>query len=474
MYTPDHADIWISLYVTQLLLEAKERGFQVPEDVLSRSLSFAQTGMSRDLTKIENARAFAYSRYLLTRAGRVPGNDLGFLNQALVKLHKDVWAQDIASVFLAASYKLVKKDEEASTIMAKFNVNSATAPNYYYFYDGFVRSNVGLYILAKHFPELLKARATDAVIRDAFAPLSNGKFNTHSAAWSVLALDAMFGAAKSSIQKLAISEIQAKGVEKALMLPANTVLPTVTFSSDAEKIRYTVPPSLPYYYSQIQSGFDTEIPKTETKKGLEITREYLNEKGEAVKVVKLGETVQVRLRVRGVDARVQTGVVVPHVVIVDLLPSGLEPVLETVEATSESERSSEDNRDGEGERTSELPPYGGDGGEGDESVPEDQESGASDGAFFQFLKFAVPRARAQIATPAAARLTSLSPDYVDRREDRMIIYSSVPADIREFIYKARAVAQGNFVIPPAFGEAMYDRSIQYKGGQSGTFKVEAP
>ena len=148
-----------------MLIEEKERGFQVAEDVLRRALDYTQSGVSRDLSSIEVARTFAYSRYLLTRAGRVPGNDL-----------------------------------------------------------------------------------------------------------------------------------------KNLVLPGNTVMPTVTYSGEAEKIRYTVPKERPYYYSQLQSGFDREIPKVETKKGLEITRDYLNEKGEPIKSAKLGETIQVRLRIRGTTA----------------------------------------------------------------------------------------------------------------------------------------------------------------------------
>ena len=475
MYAADSANPWISLYVTQMLIEAKERGFQVPEDVLSRALDYTQSGVSRDLSSIEVARTFAYSRYLLTRAGRVPGNDLGFLNQALVKLHKDIWEQDVAAVFLAASYKLVKKDQEASAIIGRFKINQTTKENYLYFYDGFTRSSIGLYIVAKHFPELLKSRADDVTIRDAFQPLSNGLYNTHSASWSILALDAMFSAATTESAKLAIIEIQAKGLEKILVLPGNTVMPTVTYSGEAEKIRYTVPKARPYYYSQLQSGFDREIPKVETKKGLEITRDYLNEKGEPINSAKLGETIQVRLRIRGTDSRAQDREIIPHVVMVDLLPSGLEPILEEVAVSSESDRASEG--DGPSEGDSEVrPSYHGDDDADPAPEPEgsgegDGEGQGQDGALFQFLKMAVPRAHAQVPQTSISRL---SPDYVDRREDRMIIYSSVPRDIREYVYKARAVAEGNFVIPPAFAEAMYDRSIQYRGGQSGSFKVDAP
>lgn len=49
------------------------------------------------------------------------------------------------------------------------------------------------------------------------------------------------------------------------------------------------------------------------------------------------------------------------------------------------------------------------------------------------------------------------PDYVDIREDRVIIFGTVTGDMQEFSYKVRAINKGKFVVPPIFGEAMYDR-----------------
>jgi len=52
-----------------------------------------------------------------------------------------------------------------------------------------------------------------------------------------------------------------------------------------------------------------------------------------------------------------------------------------------------------------------------------------------------------------------TPDYVDIREDRLVIYGSVGSKISSFSYKARAINAGTFTTPPLFAEALYDKSV---------------
>jgi uncharacterized protein YfaS (alpha-2-macroglobulin family) len=50
-------------------------------------------------------------------------------------------------------------------------------------------------------------------------------------------------------------------------------------------------------------------------------------------------------------------------------------------------------------------------------------------------------------------------DYVDIREDRIVLYGTVSRQIATFTYKARAINSGSFTSPPLFAEAMYDKSV---------------
>jgi len=54
---------------------------------------------------------------------------------------------------------------------------------------------------------------------------------------------------------------------------------------------------------------------------------------------------------------------------------------------------------------------------------------------------------------------SWTPDYVDIREDRIVIYGTVTNRVSSFTYRARAVNSGVFTTPPLFAEALYDKSV---------------
>ena len=49
---------------------------------------------------------------------------------------------------------------------------------------------------------------------------------------------------------------------------------------------------------------------------------------------------------------------------------------------------------------------------------------------------------------------------VDRREDRMSVFSDLAVEPSVFTYKIRAVNKGVYTLPPVQAEAMYNRSLQ--------------
>jgi uncharacterized protein YfaS (alpha-2-macroglobulin family) len=59
--------------------------------------------------------------------------------------------------------------------------------------------------------------------------------------------------------------------------------------------------------------------------------------------------------------------------------------------------------------------------------------------------------------------------YADMREDRMVFYANVNGDVSEVVYRIKATNVGNYVVPPAHGEAMYDRSVI---GRSAAGRIE--
>lgn len=61
--------------------------------------------------------------------------------------------------------------------------------------------------------------------------------------------------------------------------------------------------------------------------------------------------------------------------------------------------------------------------------------------------------------------------FVDRREDRMLVFTDLSSQPLVFTYRARPVAAGTFTIPPVTAEAMYDNALYGQGEGGKRMKV---
>jgi uncharacterized protein YfaS (alpha-2-macroglobulin family) len=59
--------------------------------------------------------------------------------------------------------------------------------------------------------------------------------------------------------------------------------------------------------------------------------------------------------------------------------------------------------------------------------------------------------------------TTLETDYIDAREDRVILYSNISPVSRKFRFKVKAVSEGKFTFPGAAAEGMYNTDLKYVG-----------
>ncbi|HEY6925072.1 MAG TPA: alpha-2-macroglobulin, partial [Steroidobacteraceae bacterium] len=64
-------------------------------------------------------------------------------------------------------------------------------------------------------------------------------------------------------------------------------------------------------------------------------------------------------------------------------------------------------------------------------------------------------------------------DFADPREDRVVFYTTLTSDVREIVYRIKATNIGTYMVPPAFGEAMYDRRLLARS-VAGTIEVVRP
>lgn len=445
--TPD-SEPFVSDYAMNFLLEARDRGTPVPQDMLDAGNKYLQQLASNDgMDSLDQLRQRAYAAYLLTRQGNVTTNALASIQKRLQDAYSKDWKNDLAAAWLAASYKLLKQDDEANRLMAgpeQVLKRSQASEDfvYGYYYDPLVRDASVLYLLAKHFPDRVKA-LPPRVFENIAWPLAHNNYNTLSSAMTILALDSYAGQTASELDKLGIQEVHADGSVKSIASIQGNLLQAGSWDASASKLRFINQSALPAWHIASQGGYDRTQPATAIKNGIEVVRDYTDAQGKPIDTVTIGEEIDVHVRIRATGA---DGI--GNVSVVDLLPGGFEPVIEPSPAATDQQ--SADSADSSDSSNSDASSNGNDAADADNDN-----------------KPATPAWR----SPIGLSQSTWQLDYADIREDRVVIYGTATPDVREFVYRIRATNAGKFAIPPAYAESMYDRAIQARSPGGTTLTV---
>jgi uncharacterized protein YfaS (alpha-2-macroglobulin family) len=432
--TPD-ADPFVSAYAMHVLIDARERGIAVPKEMLDAGTQYLQQLAANErLGTLDQLRQRAYAVYLLTRQGNVTTNSLAAVQKRLQDAFPNDWKSDLAAGWLAASYQLLKQDKEAARLIAGPQEVLERKPSrdepysYGYYFDPLTRDASVLYLLAKHFPD--RAQALPPRVLDNLAgPIQHNRFNTLSSAMTILALDAYASQNAAGLDKLAIEEVRADDSAKDISSAQGSVMRSGTWSAAASQLRFVNGSSLPAWQITSQTGYDRTAPTQAIKNGLEIIREYTDASGKPLDKVTLGQEIDVHLKIRATDNKT-----LGNVAIVDLLPGGFDPVT--------------------------TPPPVTDAADGDAQAGQDAAANAAPAPW-----------RSPVGLPGS----TWQPQYADVREDRVVIYGSASGDVREFVYRIKATNAGRFIVPPAYGESMYDRRVQAQSaGGAALDVVRAP
>jgi uncharacterized repeat protein (TIGR01451 family) len=319
-----------TLWSVQLLTEAKERGYDVRDAMLTHALDHLKQMAQEDPSDFEDARRQAEAIYLLTRNGIVTTNYIEHTRGWFEDNAKDSWTDDVAAPYLAASYAILKNQNQADALIGKFRLVGAQLQAEDDFYNELGRDSVYIDLLAHHFPERLK-RLHEAVLMALARPIMNGEYTTLSAAQSILALDdysRAVGKGNTALTNLTIEQLQGQ-ITQPISLTTG-YYPTGSFSFDANALILNQPQhsqvGLPgLFYQVVQSGFDHSPATTVISEGMEISREYQDANNNRTSTVKLGDELNVVLRVRGIGDRTIT-----NVAVLDLLPGGFEIVPESI------------------------------------------------------------------------------------------------------------------------------------------------
>jgi uncharacterized protein YfaS (alpha-2-macroglobulin family) len=400
-----YVEPFASAYATHMLLEARERKLPVPDDMYQRAFLYLQGYLANGHQDRYQWRNRAYAAYLLARQGTMVTAALVTLRANTPQAGKDEPAIDLGSAYLAAAYQLQKQDAQAAELLDPVwkdflsRLREKRNSNFHgRYYDPLVHDSMLLFIVAKHFPARLKDLPDDTFERLGVM-VQGGHYHSLSASSTILAIDAYSSqAAKSGKATLQISALDRLGKATPLAFDAESVVSKALTPFDTARLRLSQQGELPLYYAWTEAGYARDVPATAEAQGLEIVREFIGADGKPVSELSVGDDVTVRLRIRALNNRYLNDVAVA-----DLLPGGLEPVL---------------------------------------TAPGDSDDPST------------PLWRRRLGGSGSWHL-----QYADIREDRVLFYGDVPTSNVEVTYKARATNPGSFVVPPAWGEAMYDRKI---------------
>ena len=463
--TPD-AEPFISAYAMHFLLEARDRGVAVPGDVIDAGNQYLHQLASDDsLDSLDLLRQRAYAVYLLTRQGNVTTNDLAAVQKRLQEAFPNDWKNDLAAAWLAASYELLKQDKEANTLIAgpQRELERKQDPGtfaYGYYTDPLTRDASVLYLLSKYFPDRAKGLSPQ-VMENIAGPLARNEFNTLSSSMTVLALDAYASLNATGVDKLAIDEVHADGSVKAISTLQGNLLQSGSWSAAATKLRFVNGSSLPAWRVSSQTGYDRGVPDKAIKNGLEIVRDYTDTNGKPLDKITLGEEIEVHVKIRATG---DEGV--GNVAIVDLLPGGFEPVIEPPPAADSRTDDSNSAQSGQGDQADQGD-QGDQANQGDNNSDSDNNGDNNNNSDSSDTDVKA----APYHSPIGLSSSTWQPEYTDIREDRVVIYGTATPDVKEFVYRIKASNAGTFVVPPAFGESMYDRRIQARSPGGATLTV---
>ena len=334
----------------------------------------------------------AMAIYLLARAQEMPTNYLIDLHDTL-KSQGESWQKDIAAMYIAATYQLLQKHDEAAAMVEQFGFDNKVEEPTDFQSDLTVNAQY-VYLVSAHFPEIQQQLDVKNTIMPLLQPLMRGRFNTISASYTIMALQAYsrqnrrrYGDENADTFRFMVKDHNGKDIQlNNLALSSTVIFPTANIplnQSAPISGEILIRGDNPVFYQASQSGFPAVIPAAENS-NLEVLHQLLNKNGDEITSLKQGEEAVVRLRIRTLNGRQ-----VDNIAVIDLLPGGFEVIRESVPRQSNNWNS----------------------------------------------------------------------DYVDVREDRVIFYGGFDSSVTELEYRIKATAAGEFVVPPAYAESMYDPDI---------------
>ena len=314
--TNSNKDSFITFYCAEFLIDARNKGYYVPDEMLQKVKIAIENEIKREKDSSYDIYLRAYGIYILTKSEEVTTHYIEKLENDINKNNYSY--SDYEALYLAASYAMLKQDKKANEILKKINRKKQFDSSWICHNDlHYIATYID--VISNYFPkeiDSIKAKEIDTIcdyMKDSY-------FNTYATSAAIRALESLSYVDKSETYKV---HSQVNKELKEIELTGERVLQG-SFDKNTEKIIFESDKSLPMYYQLSLAGYEENPSIKEVKKGLEITREYKDKGGKTVSQIKVGDTVEVSISFRSLKGSLD------NVAIIDLIPAGLEVEIQSV------------------------------------------------------------------------------------------------------------------------------------------------
>lgn len=307
-----------SMYATHLLLEARQAGHKIPDELLQRALAYADDFSQQTHYEWEEHRAQAYALYLLARSGKSVGPRLKAFDAELARQ----WGQGGVRAywtrfFLGAAFKIQHLDQDAERLFGEFQREWQSSGHLPLALQGDVGAiSQYLYLANQHFPELIDAQDPKfgEFLYELAQDLVKRRVNSFSGSLAALGLGSLwqrFGAdGGQGFQLLA-------GQPPAAVALSGQTVKRAELAPDTGTLHLTGAGTWNLYYQLTEQGYDRHAPSTPINQGLTLSRQLLDDAGQPTQDLNLRDKLRVRLALHP-DQPIQ------DLALVMLIPGGFE------------------------------------------------------------------------------------------------------------------------------------------------------
>jgi len=389
----DRPHSWATAYATHMLLDARERGYDVPDGSLDEALRYMESQVASEANEGWHD-GLPYMHYVLARAGRGRKALASGLLVRLKNSKEGGASRENAYLLKAALYHAGDRRHEADLRSPDVSAVSDERRNSWSFYSDRRRRGLVLTLFGELFGNDPDGEELASLVASSLQSGTSSDYTTQELVWGVTGLGRrisagakdfgvpVLSAGGTTLEPRWADENTAERAWDVTRL-SERAAPTVTVETKGEGVLYALVSS---------QGVQTDAVWEEGASGIQVDRRYLDINGAPVDPsgITLGALVVVR-----VDLRNTTAEAMRNVALVDRLPAG-----------------------------------------------------------FEIENANLGRDRV-ITVVESSQLWDQ--DHMNVRDDRVEVFGTLPrGKTVSFVYAVRATSAGDFVVPPVEAEAMYE------------------